>query len=304
MVTRRDQGGDGRRRAAGPLDARVHLLGPSGLLRGRAGEHRHHGAGAAAGRTRRRWGRGSKAGLDAALGDLPNTGDIRSGKGLLAAVEFVEDRATKKNFDAGLKFAADAAGRDDEARRLHADEAGGPGRIRLLATSCSSRRRSSSPRRKIDRLVAAAHDAVQAVARAVMLAARATASRRACVGDGRVRPAVTDDAAAGALGLPRAGSSSLPTAAAFLDRDVTSNGSTGRIAETGRGRAVSRRATTTRIVAHVAAWPVRLRAARIASSLRRTLIDWASDPEYPGAGIWLMRQMRAKTGLLIATGGT
>ena len=47
-----------------------------------------------------------RAGLTAAFGDQPNTGDIRSGKGLLAAVEFVEDRATKKNFASDLKFAA------------------------------------------------------------------------------------------------------------------------------------------------------------------------------------------------------
>jgi putrescine aminotransferase len=47
-----------------------------------------------------------QAGLTAAFGDQPNTGDIRSGKGLLAAVEFVEDRATKKNFASDLKFAA------------------------------------------------------------------------------------------------------------------------------------------------------------------------------------------------------
>jgi len=33
-------------------------------------------------------------------------------------------------------------------------------------------------------------------------------------------------------------------------------------------------------------------------------IDWASDPKYPGAGIWLMRQVRANARLLIATGGT
>ena len=47
-----------------------------------------------------------QAGLQAAFGDHPNTGDIRSGKGLLAAVEFVEDRATRKNFGSHLKFAA------------------------------------------------------------------------------------------------------------------------------------------------------------------------------------------------------
>lgn len=38
------------------------------------------------------------AALLAAFGDHPNAGDIRGGKGLLAAVEFVEDRTTKKNF--------------------------------------------------------------------------------------------------------------------------------------------------------------------------------------------------------------
>ena len=47
-----------------------------------------------------------QAGLTAAFGDQPNTGDIRSGKGLLAAVEFVEDRATQKNFPDRLKIAA------------------------------------------------------------------------------------------------------------------------------------------------------------------------------------------------------
>jgi adenosylmethionine-8-amino-7-oxononanoate aminotransferase len=46
------------------------------------------------------------AGLTAAFADHPNAGDIRGGKGLLAAVEFVEDRATKKNFASGRKIAA------------------------------------------------------------------------------------------------------------------------------------------------------------------------------------------------------
>jgi hypothetical protein len=56
------------------------------------------------------------------------------------------------------------------------------------------------------------------------------------------------------------------------------------------------------IVAHVAAWPVRLRLPdRVVSAVH--LIDWASDPKYPGAGIWLLRQV-AKVRLLIATGGT
>jgi len=46
------------------------------------------------------------AGLQDAFGDHPNVGDIRGGKGLLGAVEFVEDRATKKNLPGELKFAA------------------------------------------------------------------------------------------------------------------------------------------------------------------------------------------------------
>jgi adenosylmethionine-8-amino-7-oxononanoate aminotransferase len=43
--------------------------------------------------------------LQAAFGDHPHVGDIRGGKGLLAAVEFVEDRATKKNFASDRKVA-------------------------------------------------------------------------------------------------------------------------------------------------------------------------------------------------------
>jgi adenosylmethionine-8-amino-7-oxononanoate aminotransferase len=49
--------------------------------------------------------------LVAAFGAHPNAGDIRGGKGLLAAVEFVEDRATKKNFAGDRKVAS----------RLHAE---------------------------------------------------------------------------------------------------------------------------------------------------------------------------------------
>jgi L-2,4-diaminobutyrate transaminase len=44
--------------------------------------------------------------LRAAFDDHPHAGDIRGGKGLLAAVEFVEDRATRRNFPGELKFAA------------------------------------------------------------------------------------------------------------------------------------------------------------------------------------------------------
>jgi len=44
-------------------------------------------------------------GLKKSFGDHPNVGDIRGGRGLLAAVEFVEDPATKKNFTADKKAA-------------------------------------------------------------------------------------------------------------------------------------------------------------------------------------------------------
>jgi putrescine---pyruvate transaminase len=44
--------------------------------------------------------------LKETFGDHPNAGDIRGGKGLLAAVEFVEDRATKRNFAADKKVGA------------------------------------------------------------------------------------------------------------------------------------------------------------------------------------------------------
>src|SRR5262245_11147025 len=42
-------------------------------------------------------------GLKAALGDHKHVGDIRGGKGLLAAIELVEDRATKAPFAADKK---------------------------------------------------------------------------------------------------------------------------------------------------------------------------------------------------------
>src|SRR3954468_5181843 len=47
-----------------------------------------------------------QAGLRAVFDDHPNAGEIRSGKGLLAAVEFVEDRPTRRNFPSDVKFAA------------------------------------------------------------------------------------------------------------------------------------------------------------------------------------------------------
>jgi adenosylmethionine-8-amino-7-oxononanoate aminotransferase len=44
-------------------------------------------------------------GLRAALGDHPHVGDVRGGKGLLAAVELVEDRASRANFPGDRKVA-------------------------------------------------------------------------------------------------------------------------------------------------------------------------------------------------------
>jgi adenosylmethionine-8-amino-7-oxononanoate aminotransferase len=45
------------------------------------------------------------SGLKSAFSDSPYAGDIRGGKGLLAAVELVEDKATKRNFAADKKVA-------------------------------------------------------------------------------------------------------------------------------------------------------------------------------------------------------
>ena len=46
------------------------------------------------------------AALKTGFSGHPNVGDIRGGKGLLAAVEFVEDRASKRNFAADRKIAS------------------------------------------------------------------------------------------------------------------------------------------------------------------------------------------------------
>jgi len=57
------------------------------------------------------------------------------------------------------------------------------------------------------------------------------------------------------------------------------------------------------IVAHAATWPVRLCVpGQVIPAVH--LIDWAADPEYPGAGIWLLRQIGAKVRSMIATGGS
>jgi len=46
-----------------------------------------------------------KAGLESAFRGNPHVGEVRGGKGLLAAVEFVEDPETRKNFPAAMGFA-------------------------------------------------------------------------------------------------------------------------------------------------------------------------------------------------------
>ncbi len=57
------------------------------------------------------------------------------------------------------------------------------------------------------------------------------------------------------------------------------------------------------IVAHAAAWPVRVCVPGHVIPAAH-LIDWAADPDYPGAGMWLLRQVGAKVPLMIATGGS
>jgi len=103
-----------------------------------------------------------QAGLTAAFSDQPNTGDIRSGKGLLAAVEFVEDRTTKKNFPGDLKFAAtlkaEMMKRGVMTRtRPSAGAHPAPGDILFFAPPLVV------TEAQIDRLVEVARDAVKAV---------------------------------------------------------------------------------------------------------------------------------------------
>jgi adenosylmethionine-8-amino-7-oxononanoate aminotransferase len=45
-------------------------------------------------------------GLVSALADHPNVGDVRGGLGLMAALEFVEDKTTKANFAGDRKVAS------------------------------------------------------------------------------------------------------------------------------------------------------------------------------------------------------
>ena len=110
----------------------------------------------------RKMGRRLHDGLHSAFDDFANAGDIRGGKGLLAAVEFVEDRATKKNFASDRKFAsrlqAELMKRGVVTRTLRA---GGPhpalGDSVFFAPPLVARETD------IDRLVSVARDSAKAV---------------------------------------------------------------------------------------------------------------------------------------------
>jgi putrescine---pyruvate transaminase len=103
-----------------------------------------------------------KAGLDAALGTLPFTGDIRGGKGLLAAVELVEDRASKRNFGAALKIAASIKA-EMLKRGVFTRTRPSPGPHPAVGDVLFFAPPLVVTEEEIDRLVAAAHDAVHAV---------------------------------------------------------------------------------------------------------------------------------------------
>ena len=118
MVSKDDQGSHGLGQARRQVDARLHLLGASDLLRGRSQERRDHGARAARGALGHA---GHAPAQEPArrFDSHPNVGDIRSGKGLLAAVELVEDKATKKPLARTEDRRAHHSG-DEQAWRHHA----------------------------------------------------------------------------------------------------------------------------------------------------------------------------------------
>lgn len=100
--------------------------------------------------------------LEAAFGDHPNTGDIRAGKGLIAAVEFVEDRATRKNFAADRKIAARLQGEMVKRgvitrTRPTAGAHPAPGDMIFFAPPLVI------TEEEMDRMVSAAHDAANVV---------------------------------------------------------------------------------------------------------------------------------------------
>jgi len=104
--------------------------------------------------------------LESAFGGFPYTGDIRGGKGLLAAVEFVEQPATRTNFSSRSGFAACVhAGLLKRGVITRTRPSPGPdpapGDILFFAPPLVI------TEEEMDRLVAAARDAVMAVAGAL-----------------------------------------------------------------------------------------------------------------------------------------
>lgn len=102
------------------------------------------------------------AALSASLGDHPNVGEVRGGKGLMAAIEFVEDRATKRNIAGDRKVAsriqAEMMKRGVVTRtRPVAGEHPAPGDEVLFAPPLII------TEAEIDRLVEALHGSVKAV---------------------------------------------------------------------------------------------------------------------------------------------
>ena len=101
-------------------------------------------------------------GLRQAFGDHPHAGDVRGGKGLLAAVELVEDRSSRRNFPPDRKVAArvqaELVKRGVVTRtRPTAGPDPAPGDIVMFAPPLVV------TEAEVDRLVSAARDAVRAV---------------------------------------------------------------------------------------------------------------------------------------------
>ena len=149
MVIEGDQGGDGRRsspRTAGCTPTPTRAIRPAARSASRTSRS---WSASGSGRTRRRWARACCTACRQAFSDHRNVGDIRGGKGLLAAVELVEDRGDEGELRRPTGRSRSAhPGRDDEARRRHAHAAGGRPASGAWRHRSTSRRRSSSPRRR------------------------------------------------------------------------------------------------------------------------------------------------------------
>ena len=272
MVTRRDQGSHGCGRRRPTLDARVYELGPSHLLRGRAEEHRDHAARAAVG----------ERGADGrAAPGRPHGGVRRSAEhrrhprreGPARGRGVRRGSGDQEELRARPEVRRDAEGGDDEARRHHADAARRPALIPRRATSCSSPHRSSSPRRtSIGWSASRTTPSRRCLARDMASTSSDCRPSRSTFGRRRrATPRRSPTSWDGRFSLAAAGD---PVLAGEAHRD----GSTGRTAPTGRARAVSPPGVTDAIVAHAAAWPVRV---CVPGSVvpAAHLIDWAADPD-------------------------